>query len=60
MRDERELGSYRIGEIRTPTSSRRTLWSERAAVREHLGGMARADAEQAAFEDLQRWLGRSA
>jgi hypothetical protein len=36
------------------------LWSERAAVREHLGGMARADAEQAAFEDLQRWLGRSA
>lgn len=32
------------------------LWSERAAMREFAGGMARAEAEQAAFDDVVRML----
>ena len=31
-------------------------WSERAAVREYEGGQSRAEAEQSAFEDVERVL----
>lgn len=33
-------------------------WSERAAIREFDGGMAREDAERAAYEDVQRMVRR--
>jgi hypothetical protein len=32
------------------------LWSERAAIREHDGGMSRGDAERAAFDDVEQTL----
>jgi hypothetical protein len=30
------------------------LWAERAAIREHDGGMPRAEAERAAFDDVEQ------
>jgi len=35
-------------------------WDERAAIREHVAGLTRADAERLAFEDVERrWRKRS-
>jgi hypothetical protein len=36
----------------TPEQARREYWSERAAIREYDGGMTRADAERAAWDDV--------
>lgn len=35
------------------TDKEREFWTERAAIREHLGGATRADAERGADEDLR-------
>lgn len=38
----------------------RALYEERAAIREHLGGLPRAAAEEAARADARRWLAHEA
>lgn len=38
-----------------PVLEAQEFWAERAAIREHDGGMARDDAETAALADLEIW-----
>jgi hypothetical protein len=39
--------------LRVSESDARELWSERAAIREYLGGVTRKDAEQGAWKDME-------
>ncbi len=45
----------KVSAVNDELSTDRELFEERAAIREFDGGMARADAEAAAAEDVKRW-----